>query len=571
MRVFEINEKKCTSCLGCLASCPSGAIQFSDHCMKIDHDRCIACGSCYHRCKYDAVTIPGQVEVVKAFLRAKRKVILSIDPACIAFLPPNVTIEKLAAAVQELGVWDVADASEAAAAVGAEYARLVQEKHMDNIVFSACPVVRNLMEQFFPDTLKYLAPVASPMIAHGRMIKRDFTSAAVVYVSTCAARLEEARDVRHSTEINAVLSIGELMDWLMAEGINPADFEEEPLLSDGGGIGELSAIIGGMMECTEYFVPDHGMKRICVDGIANCRELLQELSAGQLSGCLIEMDACCGGCVGGTDGIRKEVKKRGKFAATLELRNFVEEHGKEPYFDTHGIAMANPPIDYGVEPYVPTEQDIDRMLHYMGVGNPRQQKNCGSCGYDSCRERAVAILHRREAVSICEPVVRENRLDTYYGIYQNVPLAVLLIDDSMRIVDFNREGAELFTLKPGQEKYVFELMDPSDVQYVLDTGLAIRQKRLDLDELYLRVEASFVPLPGQDRVLAVFRDTTEQELEEEKQLQSRLQSVEMAQRVIEKQMTVAQQIAFLLGETTAETKVTLNRLKDRILNEEDAQ
>ena len=41
----------------------------------------------------------------------------------------------------------------------------------------------------------------------------------------------------------------------------------------------------------------------------------------------------------------------------------------------------------------------------------------------------------------------------------------------------------------------------------------------------------------------------------------------MAQKVIDKQMTVAQEIASLLGETTAETKVTLVNLKNQSLSE----
>jgi hypothetical protein len=150
-------------------------------------------------------------------------------------------------------------------------------------------------------------------------------------------------------------------------------------------------------------------------------------------------------------------------------------------------------------------------------------------------------------------------------------MAALLVDDSQRIVDFNQEAGSLFSMKRNQEKYIFEVMDPEDFQYVLGTGLPIRKKRLDIPDLYLRVEASWVPLKSLNMVLGLFTDITEAEEEESRQLQARLQSVEMAQKVIDKQMMVAQQIAYLLGETTAETKVTLNQIKRRILDEEDVE
>lgn len=571
MRVFEIDREKCRGCMRCVSACPSEAIRVDRGGATIDHSRCIACGTCFHHCRHGAVRQLSELEKVKGFIRSGRKVILSMDPACIAFLPHGLTLEQLAAAAQDLGVWDVADASEAYAAVAAEYVRMLQEKTMENVIFSACPVVQNLMEQFYPELLGSLAPVASPMIAHGRMLKRDFTSAAVVYVSTCAARMEESKDVRHSTEINAVLSVGELLEWFRQEGIDPSGYEEEPLLNEGGGIGELGAIAGGMTECVDYMLPDHGRKRICVDGMPSCRALLEELKRGKISGCLIEMNACEGGCVGGTNGCSNRSESRGKFTAALQIREYVDGRDKTPYFDTHGIAMANPTIDFSVGEYVPTEEQIREMLFQIGVGNPRQQKNCGQCGYSTCRERAEAILHHREPVSICRQVVHDARMDVYSCLYEELPMAALLIDETQCIVDFNQEAGSLFSMKRGQEKYIFEIMDPGDVQYVLDTGLGIEHKKIDIPELYLRVEASLVPLKRLGMVLGLFRDVTEEEEEENRQLQSRLQSVEMAQKVIDKQMIVAQQIAFLLGETTAETKVTLNQLKRRILDEEDAQ
>lgn len=562
MPAFQIDPERCRNCLKCMQECPVTAIRLLEHAVAIDPERCVACGVCRKACGHGAVIQEDQRPVVKGLIAAGRKVILSVDPACRALLPERVTMEQLAAATQKLGVWDVADAAEAAAAVASEYARILREKSGGNLILSACPVVQNLVEQYYPELIASLSPVASTMIAHGRMLKRDFTSAAVIYVTTCPARAAEAEDVRHSTEINGVLTIEQVLSWLREAGIDPAACEEEPLLSDGGGVGTLSAMSGGMLTCIRHFLPGANYQMLQADGIERCMALLEELQQGNLDGYVLELFACPGGCVGRT-------KPKSIIKARQTLEAHVKADGDTPYFDTRGIALANPAIARAVSDYIPTEDDIQAMLYHIGVGNPRQQQNCGACGYETCRMRAEAILRQQENVSLCRQVVQEAKQDVFSVVYENLPLAAVLVDETQKVVGFNGEAGSLFSIRPEQEKYIFELMDPGDFQYVLDTGLPIKNRRMDISEIYMRVEASLVPLKDLHMVLGLFRDITEEEEAEAKQQQSRLQSVEMAQKVIEKQMTVAQQIAFLLGETTAETKVTLNQLKQRILGEEE--
>lgn len=565
MPAFYIDPERCRNCLKCMQECPVTAIRLDGHGLNIDPERCISCGHCLESCGHGAVVPMEQLSAVKALIAAGRKVIFSIDPACRAFLPEHVTLERLAAAVQKLGVWDVAAAAEAAAAVASEYARLLQEKNGENLILSACPVIQNLVEQFYPELMNLLAPVASPMIAHGRMLKRDFTSAAVVYVTTCQARREEAGDVRHSTEINGVLTIQQLLAWIQEAGVEFSVCEEEPLLSEGGGIGTLSAASGGMLQCISHFLPEHGYRMLQVDGIDRCMELLEELRQGRMDHYVLELCACTGGCVGAPG----QMQQRSKIAGRFVLEAHVKAEGETPYFDTHGIALANPAIARPVPVYVPGEAEIQAMLYHIGVGNPRQQQNCGACGYETCRMRAEAILNHQENVSLCLQVVQAAKRDVYNAVYEKLPMAAILVDENQKVVGFNEEAGSLFSIRPEQEKYIFELMDPGDFQYVLETGLPIKNRCMDIPEIFMRVEASLVSLKELHMVLGVFRDITEEEEAEARQQQSRLQSVEMAQKVIEKQMTVAQQIAFLLGETTAETKVTLNQLKQRILGEEE--
>lgn len=156
MQVFEIDKATCRGCMGCFTACPANAIHMEQEKLAIDQSRCIACGSCFRTCHHGAIRRVSELEKVQGFLKAGRKVILSIDPAAGAYLPEGVTLEQLASGAQKLGVWDAADASEAYGAVAAEYVRLMQEKGRENLVFSHCPVVQNLMEQFYPQVLSML-------------------------------------------------------------------------------------------------------------------------------------------------------------------------------------------------------------------------------------------------------------------------------------------------------------------------------------------------------------------------------------------------------------------------------
>ena len=565
MRAFEVKQDRCRVCLKCMQVCPIHAVELQDGAVRVEDSRCVNCGLCYQHCPHGAIDWEDQTGMVREFIRAGRKVIFSFDPAIYGLLPEGVLMEQMAAAVKKLGACGAADASEAAAAVASEYGRLIRERHSENFILTHCPVVRNLVEQHWPELLEDLIPVTSPMIAHGRMLKRDFPNAAVVYVTVCAACTLEMRDVRHSTEINAVLTWPQLQAWLRAEGIAPAACEAEPLLGESGGKGKLGALPGGMLEPLRDYADPGAYRCLAAQGMNACKSALKAMRSGQLHRCILDLSACEGGCMGGAAGGLDLVDC---YTKGLPL-GMEASAAKMPEPDIRGIAMATPAISRFGIPFDPDEVQIQAMLNHIGVGNPQKQADCGRCGFPTCRERAKAILWGRDNVNLCINAVEEAMRGVYRQLYDQLPLAVLLVDDTQKVVGFNREAAGIFLLRENEEKYIFELMDPGDFQYVMNTGLPIRSRQIDLPEFFMKAEVQLVPLKSLGLVAGIFRDITDQENREAERLSARLESVDIAQKLIEKQMTVAQEIAFLLGETTAETKVTLNQLKQRIMEEDE--
>jgi hypothetical protein len=79
-------------------------------------------------------------------------------------------------------------------------------------------------------------------------------------------------------------------------------------------------------------------------------------------------------------------------------------------------------------------------------------------------------------------------------------------------------------------------------------------------DVYYR--ATLFRIEGKQQCCGIFIDTTEEEQARAELLQVRQETLARAQEVIRRQMQTAQEIAGLLGETTAETKMLLAKLMD---------
>ena len=111
------------------------------------------------------------------------------------------------------------------------------------------------------------------------------------------------------------------------------------------------------------------------------------------------------------------------------------------------------------------------------------------------------------------------------------------------------------------------ILDTDDFAEVLASGRDIHDKRVYLAEYSRYVEETVVYDKDYHVLICIMRDITQEETDREAKERISHQTVEVADKVVDKQMRIVQEIASLLGETAAETKIALTKLKESIANE----
>ena len=569
MRVIDFKDAKCRHCYKCVRHCAVKAISVRDEQARIMVDHCINCGRCLEVCPQNAKTFASDMDRVKGYLRQGMKTVISIAPSyagVLEFDSPGQVVDAL----QRLGFAAVRETAEGAALVTNEYKKLVREGEMPNIITTCCPSVNDLVEKYYPDCAKLMAPVVSPMIAHGRYIKKIYgQDVKVVFLGPCIAKKQEAEgDDRVTGAVDAILTFEELALWLKEEGIDLHSCGEKPMGNPDPKINRLYPVSGGVIQSVITEEESDGYHKVFVDGLENCMEMLECLERGELDHCFIEANVCEGGCAKGpasahwnTSYVKTKVK----------IENGVSYRAARDLPDMSTEELAKRFGNRGLDDRMPTEEQIRRILISTGKYSKEDELNCGACGYSTCREKAVAVFQGKAEVTMCMPYALTQAESMSNVVMDMTPNMIFVIGNDMRILDCNRKGQELLGVGHDEavRRYIFEFIEADDIESALLTREPVFHKKIRLDRGRIVAEETIVYIENLDAVLVLFQDVTREERIKEQHYNLKVETVEMAQKVIEKQMMVAQEIAGLLGETTAETKVTLTKLRDSILNEEE--
>lgn len=570
MEIIDFKATKCKHCYKCVRYCDVKAIQVKDGRAVIMPDKCVLCGHCLKICPQSAKTLKSDVEMVRGFLREGMRVVVSIAPAYMGLLKYK-TIGQVRGALLRLGFEDVRETSEGAAFVTGEYAKLLAEHKMNNIITTCCPSVNDLIEIYYPQLIPNLAPVVSPMIAHGLLLKEELgQDVKVVFLGPCIAKKKESGDARHDTCIDAVLNFNDISKWLEEEDIVIEDSEDRPFTAFDPRVNRLYPVTNGVVNSVLAMEEGgDGYRKFYVHGSANCIDLCKSMSRGEIKGCFIEMNMCSGGCIKGP-AVNGECISRFKVKLDMEEsipRKAPLREAMEPVWEA--VDFSKRFEDHSPREPQPTEEEIRAILRMTNKTKPEDELNCGACGYPTCREKAMAVFLHKAEVSMCIPFMHEKAESMANLVMETSPNIVLIVNQEMRIMEYSDVGEKYFgkTRSQALQMYLYEFFDPVDFQWVFDTHQNIHGKRVNYPEYNLSTLQNLVYIEKENAVLGTFIDITREEELAKEEYGKKLETIDLAQRVIHKQMMVAQEIAGLLGETTAETKTTLTKLCHSLLED----
>ena len=557
MDCLTLKKSNCKNCYKCIRHCPVKSIRFSGNQAYIIGNECILCGQCFVVCPQDAKQIVDETEKVKVLMQGEEPVIVSIAPSFVANYE-GVGIGSMRAALKKLGFFDVEETAVGATIVKKEYEKMLAEGTRNIIISSCCHSVNLLIQKYFPDCLPYLAGVLSPMQAHCRDIKRRYKDAKTVFVGPCVAKKDEAQ--YYEGYVDAVLTFDELTAWMKAEGVDPAKEKD----SDEHSRARFFPTTGGILKTLENPSPEYTY--MAIDGTENCIAALKDIEDGKIHNCFIEMSACAGSCVGGPVMEKFHRSPVKDFVAVSKFAGDKDFEVEMP--DSLSIQKEFTAIERRNQP--PTENEIREILHQMGKTKPSDELNCGSCGYNTCREKAIAIYQGKAEVSMCLPYLKDKAENFSDTISRNTPNGLIVLNEKLEVQQINKAALKILNIRYASDilgDQVVRVLDPGDFVTVLSTGKDIHNKRVYLAEYEKYVEQTVVYDKEYRLLLAIMRDVTEQEAQREKKESISRQTVEIADKVVDRQMRIVQDIASLLGETAAETKIALTKLKESINDE----
>lgn len=572
MKFIEFDEEKCDSCYKCLRICPTKSISFNKDKRHIIDNLCIKCGLCQQSCPQEALTIKSQVTYVKNLLAQNEKVIVSIAPSFVgAFVLDDP--KSIVGALKSLGIYAVEETAVGAGMIAEKYDEYINTSDKNNLITSCCPSAMYLIEQHYSMLIPSVIPVVSPMIAHGKSIKKRYgNDAKVVFIGPCLAKMAEAEEVEGA--IDGVITFDEMDKLFSSLDKKINDFE--PMEFDNESTSRAKAFpLGGSLKPHGEDAKDSRYKIFHVDGIESCNQALKEIRVGSLNNCCIELNICDGSCMNGPDMPKNYL---GRFAREMNMRTYIEKNKQsmimtnkeeQQELNHENIYLKREFKNKQSLQFEPNIDMVRQTMAKMGKYSEADELNCGACGYKTCFDKAKAVFLGYSDIETCLPYLREKAESMQNTMIENSPNSVLLADINLLIKEVNPSFTNMFNSEnlPVEDMPIKLFVNNSVFAEVVEREESIHNRKIYVEETNKYYLASVVFLHKDKMLLAFLTDISIEEKQHAEFKQMKEETLLKTQEVIDKQMRVAQEIASLLGETTAETKMSLKSLNQLVMND----
>jgi iron only hydrogenase large subunit-like protein/uncharacterized Fe-S cluster-containing protein len=549
---IRLEEAQCHNCMRCVRACPTKAMTYVHSQPIIVDEECILCGQCYSVCPHDAKAVRSELKQVQQWLDEGQEIILSLAPSYASVWPD---FDALKEELLARGFAGVEETARGAAVVSRSYENLIEKGEMENIISTACPAANALIEKEYGELTKFMAPVAPPLIVHGRMIKKEHPDAKVVFVSPCIAKYKEIEDPRFAGVVDACIGMEELIQLVPAGSHTPP--EKTPPVFDGS-IARLYPTPGGIVNTLPQ---KKQYNYVNIDGVKNIRKVLDALKEGSLSGYFIEVSTCDGSCMNGP---LLQHFRHNEWLGQARVRSNVDM--------TQKVTAGEVPVpvqaawqEQDIWRQTFSEEEIQAEMIALGKTSPSKIHDCGACGYESCRDKAIAVLEGKADPRICLPDALEQAQSLSNVIIANSPNGILVLDKDYNVQEMNPSARKMLNLEMVNPTgmYVGEVLPDDALERLIKmTDQNTETMRVRYESLGKVIDHAIVKIKDRGNTVVILMDRTAEDANERQVASMRQQTLQVTDQVIEEQMRTVQEIASLLGETTAHSKVALTQLKE---------
>ena len=402
----ETIKERCRVCYTCVRECPAKAIRIADGQAEVIGQRCIGCGNCVRVCSQHAKQVIGSIEEVRALLDSGAPAAVCLAPSFPAEFT-DISPERLVGMLRRLGFarsqkspsartwWPTPTGS----CWRRTTARGTSPRPARRSSATSSATIRSSWTTWRRSSRRWSPPPGACGGSTGRNCE-------VVFVGPCIAKKQESRTVHVGSEVDAVLTFAELRQMFAEAGITPDAVEPGEFDPPRAGSGALFSISRGLLQAAAIREDLIAGQVIAADGRTNFADAIKEFEAGTMDARLLEM-LCCNGCImgAGMSSTLPLFARRARISEYVRARLRPEDRRRGPAVpkELEGLDLSRgfAPNDQRIP--VPSPDELTSILARMGKLKPEDELNCGACGYDTCREHAIAI-HRGLAESeMCLP------------------------------------------------------------------------------------------------------------------------------------------------------------------------